>query len=106
MLFILDAVEEQSIKTTRSVTDIRDLMKKYREVIQQKLPKIYTAELVEYLFSHPFYSQSSMQEKLNIASRNTASKYFSELIGAGILKEQKYKNDKVYFCPEFQQLLK
>ena len=106
VLFILDAVEEQSIKTTRSVTDIRDLMKKYREVIQQKLPKIYTAELVEYLFSHPFYSQSSMQEKLNIASRNTASKYFSELIGAGILKEQKYKNDKVYFCPEFQQLLK
>lgn len=106
VLFILDAIEEQSIKTTQSVTGIRDLMKKYRDLIQQKLPKIYTAELVEYLFSYPFYSQSSLQAKLNIASRNTASKYFSELVKIAIAREQKYKNDKVYFCPEFHQLLK
>jgi Fic family protein len=106
VLFILDAVEEQSIKTTQSVTGIRDLMKKYRELIQQKVPKIYTAELVEYLFSYPFYSQSSMLKKLNITSRNTASKYFSELIEIGIIKVQKYKNDKIYYCPSFQQLLK
>ena len=81
-------------------------MKIYRELIQQKLPKIYTAELVEYLFSYPFYSQSSMQAKLNIASRNTASKYFSELMSIDIIKEQKYKNDKIYCYPDFQQLLK
>ena len=80
-------------------------MKKYREGIQQKLPKIYSAELVEYLFSFPFYSQSTIQEKLNIA-RNTASKYFSELINIELVKEKKYKNDKVYFCPEFHKLLK
>lgn len=106
VLFILDAVEEQSIKTTQSVTGIRELMRKYRELIQQKLPKIYTAELVEYLFSYPFYSQSSMQKKLSIASRNTASKYFSALIDIGIIKAQKYKNDKIYYCPSFQELLK
>ena len=105
VLFILDAVEEQSIKTTQSVTGIRELMKEYRELLQSHLPKIYSAELVEYLFSYPFYSQSTMQLKLNI-SRNTSSKYFSELIQSGIIKEQKYKNDKIYFCPEFQQLLK
>lgn len=106
ILFILNAVEEQSTKTMHSVTGIRELMKKYREDISNKLPKIYSAELVEYLFSFPYYSQSSMQEKLNIASRNTASKYFSELIGIGLVKEEKYKNDKVYFCPEFHELLK
>ncbi len=106
ILFILTAVEEQSTHTMHSVTGIRELMKKYREDINSKLPKIYSAELVEYLFSFPYYSQSSMQEKLNIASRNTASKYFSELIGIGLIKEEKYKNDKVYFCPEFHELLK
>jgi Fic family protein len=106
ILFILTAVEEQSIHTMNSVTGIRELMKKYREDINSKLPKIYSAELVEYLFSFPYYSQSLMMEKLNIASRNTASKYFSELIGIGLIKEEKYKNDKVYFCPEFHQLLK
>lgn len=106
ILFILTAVEEQSIHTMHSVTGIRELMKKYREDINSKLPKIYSAELVEYLFSFPYYSQSSMMEKLNIASRNTASKYFSELIGIGLIKEEKYKNDKVYYCPEFHELLK
>jgi hypothetical protein len=55
--------------------------------------------------SCPYYSQKSMQSSLNI-SRNTASKYFSELVRIGITNENKYKNDKVYFCPEFHELLK
>lgn len=106
ILFILDAVEEQSVKTTQSVVEIRTLMKKYREILTSKLPKIYSAELVEYLFSFPYYSQRSMQSHLGISSRNTAAKYFTELIKVGIAQEQKYKNDKVYFCPEFHKILK
>lgn len=35
-----------------------------------------------------------------------ASKYFSELERIGVIKSEKYKNDKIYFCPEFHQLLK
>src|ERR1035437_238117 len=105
ILFILDAVEEQSVKTTQSVTGIRSLMSNYRKTLSNKLSGIYSAELVEYLFSYPYYSQKSMQSSLNI-SRNTASKYFSELVRIGIMNENKYKNDKVYFCPEFHELLK
>jgi len=77
----------------------------YREIISEKLPGINTAELVEYLFSYPYYSQKSMQSVLNI-SRNTSSKYFSELVKIGIMNEKKYKNDKVYYCPAFHELLK
>lgn len=106
ILYILTAVEEQSNSTMLSVSGIRELMKKYRDEIQIKSRKIYSAELVEYLFSFPYYSQSSMQEKLGIASRNTASKYFAELKRIGIIQEEKYKNDKVYFCPAFHELLK
>ena len=105
ILFILDAVEVQSVKTTQSVVGIRELMINYREILSNKLPGIYTAELVEYLFSYPYYSQKSMQSVLNI-SRNTSSKYFSELVKIGILTEKKYKNDKVYFCADFHELLK
>ena len=106
ILYILDAVEEQSIKTTNSVTGIRNLMQEYRNKISTDLPKIYTAELVEYLFSYPYYTQSTMQQKLNIASRNTASKYFSELQTIGILKEEKYKKEKIYYCSAFHEFLK
>jgi len=106
ILFMLEAIEEQSNKTTQSVSGIRELMYKYRELINRKKPKIYSAELVEYLFSYPFYSQPSLQKKLGISSRNTAYKYFSELRDLGILQEEKYKKEKVYFCPEFHNLLK
>lgn len=106
VLFILEAVEQQSVKTTESVTGIRELMNKYRELISTKKPKIYTAELVEYLFSFPFYSQSSMMEKLGISARNTALKYFTELKNLGLIKEERYKKEKVYYCPEFHALLK
>jgi Fic family protein len=105
ILFVLDAVEEQSLKTTQSVAGIRELMINYRESLSKKLPGIYSAELVEYLFSYPYYSQKSMQSILNI-SRNTSSKYFAELVKIGIMNERKYKNDKVYFCPSFHELLK
>lgn len=105
ILFILEAVEQQSIKTTDSVSGIRELMSKYRDLISSKKHKIYSAELVEYLFSFPFYRQASLMDKLNI-TRNTASKYFSELKDIGIIKEEKYKNDKLYYCSEFHDLLK
>jgi len=97
--------EIENINTTQSVIDIRELMSRFRSEISSKLPKIYSAELVEFLFSHPYCSQKSLQNVLKI-SRNTASKYFSELVRIGILSEQKYKNDKVYFSPQFHELLK
>jgi Fic family protein len=105
ILFILTAVEEQSVKTTCSVSGIQNLMKSCREQIKAKLPGIYSAELIEFLFSHPYYSQSSIKEKLGI-SRNTASKYFNELKEINLIQEEKYKNDKVYFCPALHELLK
>lgn len=106
IMFILDAVEEQSVKTTESVTGIRELMNKYRDIISSERPKIYSAELVEYLFSFPFYSQSSLMNKLGIGSRNTALKYFTELKTLKLIKEERYKKEKVYYCPEFHELLK
>lgn len=105
VLYILKAVETQSTETTKSVEGIRELMKKYRELIHQKKPKLKNMELVEYLFSFPFYSQSTIQNKLGV-TRKTASKYFNELKEIGIIEEKKYKNEKVYFCPEFHELLK
>lgn len=106
ILFILEAVEQQSTKTTDSITGIRDLMIKYRDRIAAEKPKIYTAELVEYLFSFPYYRQSTLMERLEVKSRNTASKYFSDLKEIGLIKDEMYKNDKIYYCPEFHELLK
>lgn len=106
VLFILGAVEEQSLKTTQSVIGIRDLMRKYRETINTQKPKIYSAELVEYLFSYPYYTKATMLKKLGISSRNTAYKYFSELREIGLIEEKRYKKEIIYYCPAFHELLR
>lgn len=106
VLFILGAVEEQSLKTTQSVTGIRELMRKYRETISTRKPKIYSAELVEYLFSYPYYTKATMLKKLGISSRNTAYKYFSELREIGLIEEKRYKKEIIYYCPAFHELLR
>lgn len=105
ILYILDAVEVQSNKTTQSVTGIRELMKSNRDRFPAEIPGFAAAGLTEYLFSFPYYTQRTLQERMNISSRNTASKYFTALVKAGIIREEKYKKEKVYFCPEFHKLL-
>ncbi len=40
-----------------------------------------------------------MQTKFNIASRNTASKYFNKLMRIGIISEQKFK--MINYCKAF-----
>ena len=71
------------------------------ELIKEKCPKIYSHELVEYLF-YDFYTKNEyLRDVLNI-SRNTASKYLNELEAAGILisemvgKEKIFKNTYLY----------
>lgn len=105
ILYILNAVETQSLATTKSVTGIRELMIVYKELIKLKKPKFPVAEVIDYLFSYPYYSQNSLMKNLGIRSRKTASKYFSELREIGITEEKQYKNDKVYFCRKFHELL-
>jgi Fic family protein len=103
--YILTAIEIQSLETTSTVFKIRDLMQKYREIIKLKLPKIYSADLIEYLFSYPFYNQKNFAEAMNL-SRNTTSSYFSKLQEIKLLKSIKLGREYIYFCNEFLELLK
>lgn len=105
IFYVLEAVEVQSKATTNTVIGIRELMNKYKNYIHEKRPKLKYVELVEYLFSYPYYSKKTLQSKMGI-TRNTATKYFSDLREIGIIKELMYKNDKIYYCPEFHSLLK
>lgn len=47
-------------------------------MISQKEGIQMTPQMLDYLFSNPFYSQKKMTESLDV-HRNTAAKYFQEL---------------------------
>ena len=70
-------------------------MSSTKNKIRDELPKIYSKDLIEILFSHPYTKIDFLVEGLNI-SRQTASKYLQELEKLGLLQSIKIKNSKFY----------
>ena len=101
LLYMIQGVSEMSSFTIDFIKSFRKLMDDASELIKEKCPKIYSHELVEYLF-YDFYTKNEyLREALNI-SRNTASKYLNELEETGVLisemvgKEKIFKNAYLY----------
>jgi len=101
VLFILEAVEETSYQTIRLVRGIRDLMQHHKKLMREKLPKIYSQDLLNNLFRHPYTKIEFVMQDLQV-SRITATKYLNELVGIGLLskhkkwKENYYLNDSLF----------
>lgn len=91
-MFILDAVETQALETSQTVLKIKKLQEEYKEKLKTDLTKIYSAELIEYLFANPFYTQSTLAEKLDIHP-NTDAKYLNTLLKSDFLKSLKHKKE-------------
>jgi len=104
ILFMLEAVEDTATKTIYTIQEIKALMDKQAELIQTKLPKIYSKELLELLFINPYTKIEFLEKHLNI-SRQTASKYLKQLSTVGLLEEKKISKSKYYINREFFELL-
>ena len=89
------------ISCPASVTALLDDTK---EFARKELPKIYSAELIELLFTQP-YCRISNLDKAGIAKRQTGAVYLSQLTDKGILTEQKIGREKIYINSRFLRLL-
>jgi len=63
--------------------------------VKEKLPKIYSKDLIEILFMHPYTKIDFLVDKLGI-TRQTASKYLKELQQLEIIKSIQIKNSKYF----------
>jgi len=106
VVYMLKGVEETSKHTIDLINNIRNLMQETRNKIQVELPKIYSRDLLDTLFLHPYTKIEFLTDRLNI-SRQTASKYLSSVhkLG-GILERKKIKNSIFYINIELFNLLK
>ena len=105
ILYILEAVEQTSLETIELINSISDLMIKIQDKISEELPKIYSKDLVEILFMHPYTKIDFLVDRLNI-TRKTASKYLNELENIGILENIQIKNSKFFINIELFNLLR
>ena len=105
ILYILEAVEQTSLETIDLINRISDLMIKFQDKVSRELPKIYSKDLVEILFMHPYTKIDFLVDRLNI-TRKTASKYLNELENIGILENIQIKNSKFFINIELFNLLR
>lgn len=95
VLFMLRAVESTAQQTFEQVTRIRTLMEQVRAHVQQQAPAIYSKDLIEVIFRHP-YTKIQFLVDANIAKRQTASSYLQSLAALGVLRASKQGREMYY----------
>jgi Fic family protein len=104
LLYILKALDETAQDTSRIIQSIIILMQEYKVIIKDKLPQIYSHELINNLFSHPYTKNEFIVDELGI-HRNTARRYLDGLVEIGLLEKQKVGTQNFYINKKLYQLL-
>ena len=104
ILFAIKAVTETSKTTLYLVEGIRELMTEYKQIIRAELEKIYSQDLLNNLFRHPYTRIEYVETELGV-SRQTAAKYLGQLVDANLLHKYKAGNNNYYINVPLSELL-
>lgn len=95
VVFMLKAVTETSTATVQLIIEIREQMKSAKERMRAELPKIYSHDLLNNLFRHPYTRIEYVQTELGV-TRQTAAKYLDALAEKGFISKQRAGNHNYY----------
>ena len=84
---------------------IKVLLDETIEQVKDKLPKIYSKELVELIF-HQVYCNINYLVENKIVLRKTASKYLNALASIDILKPEKIGKEVIFLNRKLYKLFK
>jgi Fic family protein len=104
ILYMLDAVEQTSVSTIASIQGMKQLMMDFKHKIRSAEPKIYSQDLINNLFRHPYTKIISVQKDLQV-SRLTALKYLNRLVELELLKKTKIGRTNYYINEALMRLL-
>jgi len=95
VLYFLKGIEVTAKETIDLITKIKDLMHQYKTDIQEKLPKIYSQDLINILFKNPYSKIEFLEKELKV-SRQTASIYLDKISKLGLLEKTKMGKSNYY----------
>ena len=95
IIYMLKAIEKTSKYTLTLIDNIIDVMNNTKKILKDKLPKIYSKDLLELLFFEFYTKNEYIRTKLNI-SRQTATSYLKQLEEVGILSSEKIGKEIIY----------
>ncbi len=92
---MLDGVADTAEETIDLIGQIRQLMDDYKREIRAQFPRMYSKDLLENLFKHPYTKIDYLQNDLGV-SYLTARKYLETLQEAGFLKKYQLGKRNLY----------
>ena len=104
VLYILKAVEETSRQTIAQVHGIRELMHSTKHRLRTELPRLYSQDLLNNLFLHPYTKIEFIERDLGV-SRPTAVRYLEQLTQASFVKKMKLGRTNFYVNEPLCKLL-
>ncbi len=104
LLYMLAGVDETAQWTTAKIHAVRDLRTATSAHIRKRLPKVYSAELVNVLFEQPYCRINNLVEA-GVGKRVTASRYLQQLVEIGVLREEPAGRDKLFVHTRLLRLL-
>ena len=104
VIWMLQGVHETSQQTINLIRKINVLMEKFQQKIQLADERIYSKELLESIFKHPYTKIKFFENDLGV-HRQTASKYLDKLVELGLLTGHKIGKSNYYINNELFKLL-
>lgn len=95
VLYMLRAVEETAITTLELVEGIRQQMAATKQRMRTELPKLYSQDLLNNLFRHPYTRIEFVEKDLGV-TRQTASRYLDKLAEAGFVEKRQAGRSNYY----------
>ena len=104
LLYMLTGVDETAHWTTAKIGAVRSLLAETGAHVRKRLPRVYSAELVNVLFEQPYCRIGNVVDA-GVSKRVTASRYLKQLVEIGVLREEQAGREKLYIHSKLLKLL-
>ncbi|MCG3706907.1 Fic family protein [Aliarcobacter butzleri] len=104
IIYMLEGIEQTASKQVQLINDIKELMDNTKEKLKAELPKIYSKDLLEVLFIHPYTKIDMLVDNLEL-HRETAGKHLKDIEKIGVLKAVKLGRNVFYVNVKLFELL-
>lgn len=102
--FYLAALERTARRAIETVGEIKKQMDETIDYVRTHASRIYTKELVEALYEHP-YCKNEFIERVTGVERKAASRYLHELEQIGVLTKRKVGRENLFINTNLMKLL-
>ena len=104
VLYMLDGIALTAQNMISLIQQITLLLQEQKNQVRSKHPRMYSQDLINNLFQHPYTKIQFLMDDLNI-SRPTATRYLNTLTKDGILKKARWGRESYYLHSKLIDLL-